>query len=46
MKENFRKLIDLIFGLLIARMVYVAGKTTATAILAGGAFYRRCVWST
>ena len=38
MKEHFRKLIHLIFGLLIAGMVYATGKTTATAILAGGLF--------
>ncbi|MFA5237407.1 MAG: hypothetical protein WC362_06075 [Methanoregula sp.] len=38
MQEFFRKLIHLIFGLLIAGMVYAAGKTLATAILAGGLF--------
>jgi len=38
MQEIFRKLIHLIFGLLIAGMVYAAGKTIATAILAGGLF--------
>ena len=38
MQEIFRKLIHLIFGLLIAGMVYAAGKTNAAAILAGGIF--------
>ncbi len=38
MQELFRKLIHLVFGLLIARMVWAAGKTNAAAILAGGIF--------
>ena len=38
MQEHFRKLIHLIFGLLIAAMVFIAGKTNAAAILAGGLF--------
>jgi len=38
MQDIVRKLIHLIFGLLIAGMVYAAGKTIATAILAGGLF--------
>jgi hypothetical protein len=38
MQEHVRKLIHLIFGLLIAGMVYATGKTTVTAILAGGLF--------
>jgi len=36
MQELFRKLVHLIFGLLIAGMVLVAGQTVATAILTGG----------
>ena len=38
MQDLFRKLIHLLFGLLIAGMVWAAGKTNATAILAGGLF--------
>jgi len=38
MQEFFRKLIHLVFGLLIAGMVEVAGKTDAAMILAGGLF--------
>jgi hypothetical protein len=38
MQELFRKLIHLVFGLLIAGMVWAAGKTNAAAILAGGIF--------
>ena len=38
MQDLCRKLIHLLFGLLIAGMVWAAGKTTATAILAGGLF--------
>lgn len=38
MQELFRKLVHLLFGLLIAVMVLAAGQVTATAILAGGLF--------
>ncbi len=36
MQELFRKLVHLVFGLLIAGMVLIVGQTVATAILAGG----------